>query len=78
MLTKGFLYRNKVNIAIFVFLSAFVIIHLWKPSLIYTENGGFREFGVGYSDKTVIPIWIVAIILAIFSYLAVLFALAYW
>jgi hypothetical protein len=38
----------------------------------YTKEGGFRPFGVGYKHKTVVPIWIVAIILAIFSYLAVL------
>mgnify|MGYP006272411399 CR=1 FL=1 len=78
MLTKGFVYRNKLNIAIGIFLLLFVLVHMWKPSLIYEESGAFRQFGVGYSDKTVIPIWVVAILLAVLSYLAVLMLLAYW
>jgi hypothetical protein len=48
---------------------------LIKPALLYTPEGGFRQFGVGYKQKTVIPIWIVAILLAIFSYLGVLYYL---
>ncbi len=48
---------------------------MYKPSVVYTKEGGFRPFGVGYSNKTVIPIWIVAILLAIFSYLTVLWYL---
>lgn len=71
-ITKKFIRLNRVNIAILIFLSLFVIIHVYKPMLIYTKEGGFRQFGVGYKHKTVIPIWVVAIILAIFSYLAVL------
>jgi hypothetical protein len=42
-----------------------------KPGCIYNEDGGFRPFGVGYKHKTVIPIWVVSIILAILCYLVV-------
>ena len=70
--TQKFIRLNRVNIAILIFLIAFMIIHVYKPILMYTKEGGFRQFGVGYKHKTVIPIWVVAIILAIFSYLAVL------
>lgn len=76
MLSKRFIYQQKVNFAIGIFLFLFIIIHWTKPSIIYNIDGGFRPFGVGYSDKTVVPIWILAIILAIFSYLAVLTYLA--
>lgn len=69
---KAFVNTYKVNIAILLFLALFSIVHITKPSLLYTEEGGFRQFGVGYRHKTVIPIWGVAIVLAIFSYLAVL------
>ncbi len=48
-----------------------------KPRLLYDTDGSFRQFGVGYRHKTVIPIWLVSIILAIFSYIAVLYYLAY-
>jgi uncharacterized membrane protein len=69
---KAFVNKNKVNIAILLFLAVFSIIHITKPSIIYNNEGGFRPFGVGYRHKTIIPIWGVAIVLAIFSYLAVL------
>ena len=78
MLTKGFVYKNKVNIAIFLFLLIFVSIHLVKPPLFYNEDGSFREFGLGSQKKSVVPIWVFAICLAIFSYLAVLVFLAYY
>jgi len=69
---KAFVNTHKVNIAILLFLALFSIVHITKPSILYITNGGFRQFGVGYRHKTVIPIWGVAIVLAIFSYLAVI------
>jgi hypothetical protein len=69
--TKQFVRSNKINIAIFMFLVIFSIIHYLKPGLLYTKEGGFREFGVGYRNKTVIPIWVVSIILAILCYFSV-------
>jgi hypothetical protein len=62
---------HKSTAAILIFLILFTIFHLLKPGFAYTEDGGFRQFGLGYKNKTVIPVWVVAIILAIFSYLFV-------
>jgi hypothetical protein len=76
-LSKRFVRTNKLNIAVFLFLILFSMIHLLKPGLLYNNDGSFREFGVGYKNKTVIPIWIVAVVLAIFSYLAVLYYLMF-
>ena len=73
---KGFIRYHKLNVAIILFLIMFSLIHFLKPGLIYNNDGGFRPFGVGYKHKTVIPIWVVSIILAILSYLAVLYYLA--
>jgi hypothetical protein len=53
------------------------MIHMYKPALMYNEDGGFRPFGIGYRHKTVIPIWIASIVIAIFSYLAVLYYLVF-
>jgi hypothetical protein len=72
---KSFVRVNKLSISIFLFFVLFSMVHIAKPALLYTPEGGFRQFGVGYKQKTVIPIWIVAIVLAIFSYLAVLYYL---
>jgi membrane protease YdiL (CAAX protease family) len=44
------------------------LLHLTKPSLIYTENGRVRDFGVGWRQKTVVPLWLAVLLLAILSY----------
>jgi hypothetical protein len=71
MYLKGFVRYHKLNVTIFLFLVLFTIVHLLKPGLVYEKDGSFREFGVGYRHKTVIPIWVVSIVLAILSYVAV-------
>ena len=45
---------------------------LSKPSLIFDKNGNPREFGLGYKNKTIVPIWLLVILFAIISYLFVL------
>ena len=72
---KSFVRIHKLAISICLFLTLFSIVHIIKPTLLYTPDGGFRQFGVGYKQKTVVPIWAVAIVLAIFSYLGVLYYL---
>jgi hypothetical protein len=74
---KNFVRVHKVSVSVCIFLLLFSAIHYIKPALLYTPDGGFRQFGVGYKQKTVIPIWIVAILLAIFSYLGVLYYLVF-
>ena len=48
-----------------------------KPSFIFNKDGSFRQFGVGRSRKTVIPIWLLAFIIGILSYLAVAYYVAH-
>lgn len=74
---KGFVRYHKLSVAIILFLILFSIIHLSKPTMLYNDDGSFREFGVGYRHKTVIPIWGVSIVIAIFSYLTIMYYLAY-
>lgn len=75
-ITRKFIRIHKVRFAIFIFLILFGIFHYIKPSFAYQPNGAYRPFGVGYKHKTVIPIWVIAILLAIFSYILVLSVLA--
>jgi len=74
---KQIIRINKLSVSILLFLIIITIIHIVKPNFIYTDEGGFREFGVGYRNKTVIPIWIISILLAILIYTFVLYYLAY-
>ncbi len=74
---KQFIYQNKLNCALLLYFILFSIIHNLQPGLIYNKDGSFREFGVGFKHKTVIPIWLVSIILSIISYILILSYLAY-
>jgi hypothetical protein len=60
--------------AIILFIIGFAIIHLWKPSIVYQPDGSLRTFGVGYRKKTVVPLWLVVFLLAIFSYTAAIYS----
>jgi|UniRef100_A0A6C0EL36 hypothetical protein len=63
---------HKLSFSIALFLIFMGIIHWVRPGFIYDERGRFRPFGLGYKKCTVFPIWLVTIVLAIFSYLLVL------
>lgn len=62
------IYMNHLSLAIIIFIIFFVIINLIKPTFMYNDDGSLRTFGLGYRRKTIIPLWLVVIILAIFAY----------
>jgi hypothetical protein len=68
---KNIIRNNLAGAAILLYVVVFMLVQYANPSFIYNEDGSLREFGVGYSSKTVLPIWLVAIILGILSYLVV-------
>lgn len=69
--TKSMRY-HKLSLSIFLFLVLFSIFHYIQPGFAYDTDGGIRPFGLGYRNKTVIPVWVMAIVLAIVSYLTIL------
>lgn len=71
MILRTFLRHNVLNNSILLFVLLFSIIHFTKPSLVYNKDGSFRDFGVGFRDKTIVSIWVVSIILAILCYIFV-------
>ena len=56
--------------------AVFFLIQVIKPAFLYNDDGSLKQFGLGVRQKTVIPIWLITLILAIFSYLFVLYYLA--
>jgi len=68
-----FVRNNMSLVSIIIFVILFIVIILTKPSIMFDKYGKPREFGIGYKNKTVCPIWLVIIIFGIFSYLAVLY-----
>lgn len=75
---KQIIRINKLSVSILLFLVLLLGVHMYKPGFIYTPEGGFRQFGLGFRNKTIFPIWVVSIILAILSYLAILYYLAFF
>jgi len=66
-----FVRQNTTLISIILFITSFGLIHLIKPAFLYNTDGSIREFGVGYKNKTILPVWLLSIILGILSYLIV-------
>ena len=74
---RNFIRKHLVSFAIIIFVALYVVIVKLKPGFLYNQDGSLRTFGVGYKNKTVIPVWLLAITLAIASYLLVLYYLVY-
>ena len=73
MLSRSFIKRHIISFAVLLFVAIYLIINNVKPSFLYTNEGQLRPFGLGYKNKTVIPLWLIAIISAILSYTMVLY-----
>ena len=67
-------FKKNINLmAITIFLIIISIIVLNKPRFIYDKDGIPMQFGIGYRNKTIFPIWLVVIICAIIAYYIVLY-----
>ena len=77
MFLSSLVRKNVPGAAILLFIVLFAIVQAFKPSFLYNQDGSLREFGVGYKSKTVVPIWLITIVLAILCYLAVLYVISY-
>jgi uncharacterized membrane protein YozB (DUF420 family) len=74
---RQFARDNITMTSIVLFIILFMIIHVIKPLFLYNSNGSIRDFGVGYKNKTILPIWLLSIILGILCYLFVMYYIAY-
>lgn len=70
-MNRLFIKQNLTSISIILFVSMYFLVHSFKPSIIYNKDGTFRNFGIGYKKKTILPIWLFVIFLSIFSYTAI-------
>lgn len=65
---------NRLIMILMVYFICYGILLWLKPGIIYDESKkGLRSFGVGYKHTTILPLWLVSIFLAIFSYFVVLY-----
>jgi hypothetical protein len=65
--------QHVVTISIIMYISIYMFIMYLKPSFLFNKNGSLREFGIGSRNKTIIPIWFLAIFIATLSYFSVMY-----
>lgn len=59
---------------LFIYLILYILINILKPNLIFdNEKNTLRPFGVGYKHTTIFPLWLVSILLGIFSYFLIIY-----
>ena len=63
--------------SLFVFVLSYFVLNTAKPKFLYNDNMTLRQFGVGYRKKTVLPLWLISIVLAILSYFSILYYVTY-
>ena len=63
-----FIKSNIVLSSIVIFMFLFMIVIITKPSIIFNKKGDTKEFGVGRKDRTILPFWLVAILVSILTY----------
>lgn len=73
---RKYIQRNQLLTAVIIYFALYTLINKLNPSLLYKQDGSLRTFGVGYLNKTILPVWLISIMLAILSYVIVLYYLA--
>jgi hypothetical protein len=74
---NNFIEKNTTLVTIGLFLAVFLVINIMKPGFLYKNDGSLREFGIGYKNKTILPLWLLSIVLGILLYTMVLYYVAY-
>lgn len=74
---RTFIRNNITLVSVIIFIIVFGLVQMIKPAFLYKNDGSIREFGVGYKNKTIMPVWLFSIILGILSYLFVLYYLTF-
>ncbi len=75
-MNRTFIRNNCTSVAIVIFIISYAIILFLKPNFIFNKDGSLRDFGIGFTKKTIVPAWLTAILIAILSYFSVLYYLA--
>jgi len=70
---KTYIRENITLVAVILFVIIFGTIQMMKPACFYNKDGSIREFGIGYRNKTILPVWLLSLVLGILCYLAVLY-----
>jgi len=59
---------NSLKMSIILYLIIIFIIVFSKPAFLFNDNGRSKHFGLGSDQKTIFPIWLICILVAILCY----------
>jgi len=77
MFSSNTVKKNIIAYSIILFVIMYFILNTIKPGFLYNKKGQLRTFGLNYSNRTIIPLWLIVICIATISYLSVLFYVTY-
>ena len=67
---------NRLCLVIFIYIGLYGVIIFMHPEMIFdNQHNSLRQFGVGYKNTTIVPLWLISILFAIISYFIVLYIL---
>ena len=61
------LKQNTLQCALILYLILVLSLIYMKPKFLLKNDGSLKEFGTG-NDKTVVPLWLCVLLLAMLSY----------
>lgn len=64
--------KYQTSSSIILFIITVLLIQYSKPAFLCNLDGSYKTFGLGYRNKTVVPMWFIVILIAILSYTAIL------
>jgi hypothetical protein len=70
---EDFISSHIVLVSILLYIFCFIVILIYKPHFFYNYDGSLKQFGIGYKNKTILPIWLLSLVLGIFCYLLVMY-----
>ena len=73
---RGYIRENITLVSVVMVIIIFGTIQMMKPTCLYNRDGSIREFGIGYRNKTIFPIWLLSLCLGILCYLFVMYYVA--
>ena len=75
-MNRAFVRKHIASVSIVLFLGILFVVASIKPHFLFNRDGSLRDFGVGFKKKTIVPMWLTVMVIAIMSYYAVLYVLA--
>lgn len=76
-MNRNFSQTNVVIVSLILYGIIYGSVAFLQPSFLYKSDKSLRQFGVGYKNKTILPMWLFSFTLALFCYLVVLYYLEF-